>query len=89
MKVPAIAVTPFSRKLQAPFLKNHISVLQINLGKICNLACTHCHVEASPSRTEELTDVVYQQLIQIIERFPQIKIVDLTGGAPEMMYGFR
>jgi len=89
MKVPAIAVTPFSQKLQAPFLKNHISVLQINLGKICNLACTHCHVEASPSRTEELTDAVYQQLIQIIERFSQIKTVDLTGGAPEMMYGFR
>ena len=89
MKVPAIAVTPFSQKLQAPFLKNHISVLQINLGKICNLACTHCHVEASPSRTEELTDDVYQQLVQIIERFPQIKTVDLTGGAPEMMYGFR
>ena len=89
MKVPAIAVTPFSQKLQAPFLKDHISVLQINLGKICNLACTHCHVEASPSRTEELTDDVYQQLVQIIERFPQIKTVDLTGGAPEMMYGFR
>lgn len=89
MKVPAIAVTPFSQKLQAPFFKNHISVLQINLGKICNLACTHCHVEASPSRTEELTDDVYQQLVQIIERFPQIKTVDLTGGAPEMMYGFR
>lgn len=89
MKVPAIAVTPFSQKLQAPFFKNHISVLQINLGKICNLACTHCHVEASPSRTEELTDDVYQQLVQIIKRFPQIKTVDLTGGAPEMMYGFR
>ena len=55
MPVPAIAVMPFSEKLQAPFLKHRISVLQINLGKICNLACSHCHVEASPTRTEELT----------------------------------
>jgi radical SAM/Cys-rich protein len=88
MQVPAIAVTPFSQKLQAPFLKHQISILQINLGKICNLACTHCHVEASPIRTEELTPEICQQLIEIMARFPQIQTVDLTGGAPEMLYGF-
>ncbi|PZO43341.1 MAG: DUF3641 domain-containing protein [Pseudanabaena frigida] len=89
MQAPAIAATPFSQKLQAPFLKHHISVLQINLGKICNLACTHCHVEASPYRTEELTPEICQQLIEVIDRFPQIRTVDLTGGAPEMLHGFR
>ena len=89
MQVPAIATTPFSQKLKAPFLKRQISVLQVNLGKICNLACTHCHVEASPTRTEELTPEICQQLIEIIHRFPQIQTVDLTGGAPEMLYGFR
>ena len=89
MPVPAIAVTPFSQKLQAPLVKHNISVLQINLGKICNLACSHCHVEASPHRTEELSTEVCQQLIDIIQRFPQIQTVDLTGGAPEMLYGFR
>jgi radical SAM/Cys-rich protein len=89
MQVPAIAITPFSQKLKAPFLKQQISILQINLGKICNLACTHCHVEASPTRTEELTPEVCQQLIEIMHRFPQIQTVDLTGGAPEMLYGFR
>ncbi len=89
MQVPAIAVTPFSQKLKAPFLKHQISILQINLGKICNLACTHCHVEASPTRTEELTPDICQQLIEIIHQFPQIQTVDLTGGAPEMLYGFR
>nr|WP_072143513.1 arsenosugar biosynthesis radical SAM (seleno)protein ArsS [Pseudanabaena sp. 'Roaring Creek'] len=83
------AIAPFSQKLQTPFLKHHISVLQINLGKICNLACSHCHVEASPHRTEELTPEVCEQLIEIIRRFPQIQTVDLTGGAPEMLYGFR
>ena len=83
------AVTPFSKKLQAPLTKNQIKVLQVNLGKRCNLACSHCHVEASPKRTEELSPEICQQLIELIYRFPQIKIVDLTGGAPEMNYGFQ
>lgn len=83
------AVTPFRKKLNAPLTKNKITVLQINLGKRCNLACTHCHVEASPKRTEELSPETCNQLIELIHRFPQIKIVDLTGGAPEMNYGFK
>jgi radical SAM/Cys-rich protein len=82
-------MTPFYQKLKAPLTKQKISVLQINLGKRCNLACSHCHVEASPSRTEELTPDVCEQIIQLIERFPQIKTVDLTGGAPEMLSGFK
>lgn len=83
------AVTPFRKKLQAPLTKNQITVLQVNLGKRCNLACSHCHVEASPKRTEELSPEICHQLIELIHRFPQIKIVDLTGGAPEMNYGFK
>ncbi|MBD2186617.1 arsenosugar biosynthesis radical SAM (seleno)protein ArsS [Pseudanabaena mucicola] len=89
MQTSAIAITPFSQKLPTPLVKQHISVLQINLGKICNLACSHCHVDASPTRTEQLLPEVCQQLIEIINRFPQIETVDLTGGAPEMLYGFR
>jgi radical SAM/Cys-rich protein len=82
-------VVPFTDRLGAPLTKTNISVLQINLGKRCNLACTHCHVEASPKRTEELSAEVCQQLMTLIERFPQIEVVDLTGGAPEMLYGFK
>lgn len=84
-----ISLTPFAQKIAAPLTKNQITVLQINLGRKCNLACTHCHVEASPTRTEELSPEVCQQLIELIERFGQIQTVDLTGGAPEMNYGFR
>ncbi|WP_414585221.1 arsenosugar biosynthesis radical SAM (seleno)protein ArsS [Scytonema sp. PCC 10023] len=83
------AITPFQQKLASPLIKKGITVLQINLGKRCNLACTHCHVEAGPKRTEELSPEICQQLIEIIQRFPEIKIVDLTGGAPEMNYGFK
>ncbi|XWK88383.1 MAG: arsenosugar biosynthesis radical SAM (seleno)protein ArsS [Phormidium sp.] len=84
-----LAVTNFSKKLNAPLTKNQINVLQINLGKRCNLACSHCHVEAGPKRTEELSPEICEQLIELIYKFPQIKIVDLTGGAPEMNYGFK
>lgn len=83
------AITPFQKKLTSPLTKKEITVLQINLGRRCNLACSHCHVEAGPKRTEELSPEVCQQLIDLIHQFPQIQIVDLTGGAPEMNYGFK
>ncbi|NEP21731.1 arsenosugar biosynthesis radical SAM (seleno)protein ArsS [Moorena sp. SIO3I6] len=89
IKTDVSAVTPFRKKLQAPLSKHPITVLQINLGKRCNLACTHCHVEAGPKRTEELSPEICDQLITLIHQFPQIKTVDLTGGAPEMNYGFK
>ena len=82
-------ITPFTNKLEQPLTKSKISVLQINLGKKCNLACQHCHVEAGPRRTEELTPEICNQLIELIAKFPQIKTVDLTGGAPELNYGFK
>jgi radical SAM/Cys-rich protein len=82
-------VVPFSERLATPLTKAPITVLQLNLGKRCNLACTHCHVEAGPNRTEELSAAVCEQLIALIDQFPQIKTVDLTGGAPEMLYGFK
>lgn len=83
------AIAPFSHQLRAPLSKKKITVLQINLGKKCNLSCNHCHVEASPKRTEEMSPEICQQLITIINQFPQIQTIDLTGGAPEMLYGFK
>lgn len=79
----------FNQKINNSLIKDNITVLQINLGKKCNLACHHCHVEASPKREEELTSKVCQQLITVINQFPQIETIDLTGGAPEMHYGFK
>ncbi len=89
MKAIEVSLLPFAEALGQTLTKQSISVLQINLGKRCNLACTHCHVEAGPHRMEELSPLVCEQLIQVIQRFPQIETVDLTGGAPEMNYGFR
>ncbi|BAQ64453.1 arsenosugar biosynthesis radical SAM (seleno)protein ArsS [Geminocystis sp. NIES-3709] len=82
-------ITNFADKINHSLPKEKITVLQINLGRKCNLACIHCHVEASPKRKEELTPEICQQLVKIINKFSQIKTVDLTGGAPEMHYGFK
>ncbi|MBE9050010.1 arsenosugar biosynthesis radical SAM protein ArsS [Nostocales cyanobacterium LEGE 11386] len=89
MTTTSINTNTFKDKLNFPLIKKNISVLQINLGKRCNLACTHCHVEASPKRTEELSPQICEQLIALIYKFPEIQTVDLTGGAPEMNYGFK
>jgi radical SAM/Cys-rich protein len=82
-------VTPFHQRLDAPLAKQPIATLQVNLGKRCNLACTHCHVDASPHRTEEMSDPVVDRTIELIHTFPQIETVDLTGGAPELLNGFK
>ncbi|HEO66097.1 MAG TPA: radical SAM/Cys-rich domain protein [Spirochaetes bacterium] len=79
----------FLDKIQTPIPKDPITTLQINLGRKCNQACHHCHVEASPRRTEEISEDVKEDLINVIKGFKQIKTVDITGGAPEMHHGFR
>ena len=79
----------FLAKTKKPLHKEKVTVLQVNLGRRCNLACSHCHVEASPQRTEEIDAKVRDNLIEIINRFDQLETVDLTGGAPEMHFGFK
>lgn len=65
-----------------------LSTLQVNLGYLCNLSCTHCHVNAGPQRTELMTEAVIQLIIDCIDHLG-IQTLDLTGGAPEMNPHFR
>ncbi|MBA3459574.1 MAG: arsenosugar biosynthesis radical SAM protein ArsS [Deltaproteobacteria bacterium] len=60
------------------------TTLQVNVGKLCNQACHHCHVEAGPLRTEIMSDEVASRIVEIVERSPGIATVDFTGGAPEL-----
>ncbi len=63
-------------------------VLQINVGKLCNLTCTHCHVNAGPRRKE----IMSRETVDLILRWQadaRLPVVDLTGGAPEMIPDFR
>lgn len=63
-------------------------VLQINVGKLCNLTCTHCHVNAGPGRKEVMTHETVDRILTW-QRHARLPVVDLTGGAPEMMPAFR
>lgn len=65
-----------------------IDVLQLNITRLCNQACTHCHVEASPTRTEMMTDQVIDACLEVVSSHPAIRTVDITGGAPELHPGF-
>ncbi|WP_428262705.1 arsenosugar biosynthesis radical SAM (seleno)protein ArsS [Haliangium sp.] len=66
-----------------------VSTLQINLGKLCNQACLHCHVEAGPKRTEQMSVEVADRVIALMEASPAVRTVDITGGAPELNPHFR
>src|SRR6266496_352865 len=65
-----------------------IDTLQVNVGKLCNQACKHCHVDASPTRTEIMTRKTAEAVIDAVRRW-RIPIVDITGGAPELNPSFR
>ena len=79
----------FLQRVGHPVIRNKTRILQINLGKICNQVCRHCHVGAGPHRTEQLADSDVEACFHLMERLPDLQIVDLTGGAPELHPRFR
>ena len=66
-----------------------VETLQVNLGKRCNQACRHCHVDASPTRTESADSSVIDRILWLLARSPRVRTVDITGGAPELHPRFR
>lgn len=83
---------PFKEKLQNiglfPLKPTGIDIFQMNLGKMCNQTCQHCHVDAGPDRKEIMTRETMQYCLDILAK-SNIQTVDLTGGAPEMNPDFR
>jgi radical SAM/Cys-rich protein len=69
--------------------RNIISTLQINIGKLCNQACHHCHVEAGPKRTEIMEYSTVDRIIELLQKDKNITLVDITGGAAELNPHFR
>lgn len=65
-----------------------LEILQVNLGYLCNLSCTHCHVNAGPKRTELMSASMVDTVIDVLREL-NVKVLDLTGGAPEMNPEFR
>lgn len=79
----------FTERIAPEFKRtSEITTLQINVGKICNLACHHCHVGASPNRTETMSREVAQAVVEALKRY-KFSTLDITGGAPEMNANFR
>jgi radical SAM/Cys-rich protein len=81
---------PFAEKLREkgePFQRRAVDVLQVNLGRYCNLACIHCHVESGPTRKEMMS----RENIEAVLRFlacSGVETLDVTGGAPELHPAF-
>jgi len=72
-----------------PLRRERSRTLQVNVGKLCNQACHHCHVDAGPKRTERMTRETAECVIRLLKRSPKIETLDITGGAPELNDNFR
>lgn len=66
-----------------------VDTLQVNITKTCNQVCRHCHVDASPSRTEVMSPEAIARCLEILEKNAGITKLDITGGAPELHPGFK
>jgi radical SAM/Cys-rich protein len=86
--MPKLLLTAFDETLaehgHADLRALRIDTLQVNVGKLCNQTCTHCHVDAGPSRTEIMTRETVESVLNVVRRYPDLRTVDITGGAPEM-----
>lgn len=81
---------PFAQRLHLNgrgFSRRRIDVLQVNMGKYCNQACIHCHVEAGPTRTEMMSRETVDAVLRFLE-CTDIPTLDITGGAPELNPNF-
>jgi radical SAM/Cys-rich protein len=73
----------------APLRRSRLATLQVNVGKRCNQACHHCHVDAGPLRKEQMDLRTAERVLELLERNPGVELLDLTGGAPELCPHFR
>jgi radical SAM/Cys-rich protein len=92
VKLQPAAAPSFARALGAhelgPLRRERLRELQINVGRLCNQACNHCHVDAGPKRTEIMTWETMEKILDWA-RDAGITAVDITGGAPEVNPHFR
>ena len=73
----------------APLTRGAVETLQVNVGKLCNQACHHCHVDAGPKRTEIMQEPTARRVLEVLAKSPTVETVDITGGAPELNPSFR
>lgn len=84
------ATLPLLARTDFPTLRRRaVDTLQVNLGYRCNQSCVHCHVNAGPNRTEEMSGDTVDSVVAFLEANPKVRTLDLTGGAPELNRHFR
>ena len=75
-----------------PIRKTRVTTVQFNIGRLCNQACRHCHVDSSPARIEpehNASPQVLEAVLALLQDHPELRTLDITGGAPELNPGFR
>jgi radical SAM/Cys-rich protein len=87
-RLPADVVPAFADRLPEPLVATGLQVLQVNVGKLCNQTCRHCHVDAGPDRREVMSRETIDLCLDVLRR-TDIGTLDITGGAPEMNPHFR
>lgn len=86
---PIASFSETLKKNKLTLKRTPTEILQVNIGKRCNQACLHCHVEAGPKRTENMEKKTVDRLLTLLDECKSIHTVDLTGGAPELNPHFR
>ena len=88
-----VSLVPFQQKMEEsgllPLRPTGITIFQVNIGKMCNQVCRHCHVDAGPDRKEIMTRETMEECLRVIDENLRLQTVDITGGAPEMNPNFR
>ena len=85
-----LATLPLLEETDFPPLKrDKLQTLQVNLGYRCNQQCLHCHVNAGPRRPETMSRETIEDILHFLRRQPEVRTLDLTGGAPELNPHFR
>jgi radical SAM/Cys-rich protein len=91
--LPTGIVEPFAARVARDadtLTRDSLTELQINLGKLCNQTCTHCHVDAGPTKTaENMTPETAKRICELADECESLTTIDLTGGAPELNSSFR
>jgi len=90
-------LTAYARKFEksvrtsgSSFERLQTKTLQVNVGKLCNQACYHCHVDAGPTKKKEnMNEQTAIRVLALMRRSPSVETIDLTGGAPELNPNFR
>ena len=83
------AILPLIEQTDFPSIhRRKLTTLQVNLGYLCNMSCLHCHVNAGPTRKEQMELETIEQILKMA-RSASIETIDLTGGAPELNPHFR